>query len=237
MVSAGRKDRQFVVVIAPHADDEVLGCGGTIAQHVERGDHVAVVVVADRVDRYPGVRERVVEQEREGAKRAQSVLGYQRLVFVGLEATHVETVGMEVLVTRFERLLSERLPDVTYIPNGTDSHQDHRFVYKAACTAMRTVGPTPVGCILMYETLSSTDQSLVAAAQRFVPNRHVVIGEEALDRKLDALRMYPKELHQFPHSRSVDGVTYLARVRGMECGSEAAEAFMVLRWWDGVWKS
>jgi LmbE family N-acetylglucosaminyl deacetylase len=81
---------------------------------------------------------------------------------------------------------------------------------------------------MMYEVPSSTEQSPYLPYMAFAPNFHVDISS-GINTKLKALRCYETEKRVFPHPRSEEAVTILARKRGVEAGYTHAEAFMIVR--------
>lgn len=216
-----------VLVIAPHMDDEVLGVGGTIAKHVERGDQVCVGVVANRAygHRY---EETAIEREQDAARRAQQLLGYQELRFLNLPDEQLDRALIDLIVP-LERLYAEVRPEIVYTCHRGDSHQDHRAVCEASVVVCRAIAPYRPAQLVCYEVSSSTDQGAVGWGWQFVPNRYEALPASCVDKKLHALQCYERESRPFPHPRSLEGVRVALRKRGVEVGCEAAEAFMVMR--------
>src|SRR5215475_2581167 len=209
-----------ILVCAAHPDDEVLGCGGTIARHVTEGNKVNVVYLAD------GVSSRAVDNEQillrhEAAIRAQKVLGIQGIpVFYDYPDQKLDTIHLLKLVQSIEHVCH---PNIVYTHHLGDLNADHRRVTEAALIAFRPLPGSTVEAIYGFETLSSTEW---ASEEIFVPTRFVAID---LEKKLAALKEYQSEMRDFPHPRSYDGVRALAMLRGMTVGLPTAEAFTVLR--------
>jgi len=214
-----------VLVIAPHMDDEVLGCGGAIVRHLQAGDDVAVCVVANRAysHRYEAP---LIEREKSACRTAQEVLGYNDLFFLGLPDEQLDQSQIKLIVP-LEEIVARVHPAIAYLPHQGDLNQDHRAVFQAALVACRPHG-SPVKIIRVYEVPSSTDQVPAQGAWPFLPNYYVDLSG-VLDLKIQALNCYETESRPFPHPRSREGLIALSRKRGMEVGLEAAEAFMVLR--------
>ena len=215
-----------MLVIAPHMDDEVLGVGGTISRHVDSGDLVTVCVVANRAYGHQ-YSEELIAEERESACRAQEILGYQELHFLGLPDERLDAVLQDIIIP-LEQVYQRVKPGLVYVNHRGDINQDHQAVFRAAMVVCRPYGGNHLRKLYAYEVPSSTDQAPPLPENAFLPNRYVDISGY-LDRKLSALRCYQRELREFPHPRSIDGVTTYARKRGSEVGMEAAEGFMVLR--------
>ena len=214
-----------VLVIAPHMDDEVLGVGGSIARHISSGDEVAVCIVANRAygHQYDAS---LIEEQKDAARQAQSILGYQHLQFLDLPDEQLDDKLINIIVP-LERVYLDHKPDMVYINHGGDIHQDHQAVYKAARIVCRPTGVHRARMMFAYEIPSSTEQSVSYLERQFMPNLYVNI-ESYLERKIEALTCYKRESRSFPHPRSLEGVRIYAKKRGTEAGLSAAEAFSVI---------
>lgn len=213
-----------VLVIAPHMDDEVLGVGGTIAKHVNRGDEVYVSVVANRAYEHKYDADKI-RAEMECAESAWEVLGYRNLEFINCPDERL--VFHETLVV-LEETIECTEPNIVYIPHRGDLNQDHQTVFHAASVALRPHANKEVDSILCYEVPSSTDQAPPFPEYAFQPNFYVNI-EDTLDKKVTALKCYKTENRPFPFPRSPEGIITMAKKRGMESGYNAAEAFIIMR--------
>jgi len=215
-----------VLVIAPHMDDEVLGCGGTIARHVERGDNVFVCFVAHRVYNHQYNDERN-EVEKKHANRAKEVLNYKEPVFFGLNDERLDACIQDIIIP-LEEYITRIKPQIVYSPFCNDNNQDHQAVAKAVQVVLRPVAVPFVERWLMYETPSSTEQAPSVGTLGFQPNVYYSI-ENYLDKKLKAIACYETEVRPFPNPRSPEGIKALAMKRGMDCGLEYAESFILVR--------
>jgi LmbE family N-acetylglucosaminyl deacetylase len=210
-----------ILVIAPHCLDEVLGCGGTLAREADSGARIAVVVLFGDGTGPDAPRRAAIQQ-------AAGVLGIGRFRFGGLPESRGDTVPLVEVVGIVERQVREMRPDTVYIPHGGSLHIDHQVTFRAAVTATRPLPDSPVRKVYATEILSSTEWAPATTSTPFRPNRFVDI-EATLKRKMQALEYYRCEMRDPPHSRSVDSVRALARLRGTSVGIEAAEAFEVVR--------
>jgi LmbE family N-acetylglucosaminyl deacetylase len=220
-VRAGR-----MLVVSPHADDETLGPGGTIARFVHAGGEVTVLTVTgDLPPVYPpGVWEMTVDESR----LAHAILGVKRSIFWERPAVTLGQVPVYELNHEFLKVVEEVAPDIVLVP-FYDRHVDHRLAFESAMVALRPVGPgKDVQMVAAYETLSETHWNAPAIEPGFVPNWSVDITDE-IDVKLDAMRCYQSAIDASPIARSVDAVRSLALFRGSQVGVGFAEAFHVIR--------
>lgn len=217
-----------VVVIAPHMDDEVLGCGGVIAKHVSEGDHVSVIIVANRAYNHI-YDEAVIEREKSKTRRAQEVLGFQKLIFLNLPDEQLDDKLIDVVVPIEAALHELGVPiDVAYTCHGYDSHQDHKAVFEASLIVFRPISKYKAARFYSYEVPSATDQIPPLVHRTFLANRYVDIGP-FIDKKIEAMAAYEEESRVFPHPRSPEGLMVYAQKRGVEVGYHHAEAFFLLR--------
>lgn len=144
-----------VLVIATHADDEVLGCGGVMARHADTGDrvHVAVVTRGDPEVFPPAYVEEIFSELRS----AHQLLGGAGIHFLDFPSPRLDTVPGYVLADALRKLIFELQARVVYAPYQGDLHGDHQAVYQAALVASRPINGCPVRRLLCYETLSETD--------------------------------------------------------------------------------
>lgn len=216
-----------VLVVAAHADDEVLGCGGAIARHVHDGDNVQVIFMAD------GVSSRNGDKSDENIKRNQArdealrILGVSGYIALDLPDNRMDSMPLLDIVQAIEPLVREIQPVRIYTHHQGDLNVDHRITHQAVLTACRPIPGACVREILCFEVMSSTEWASPGFAD-FIPNAFIDIGG-FLQVKMDALASYALEMRQPPHSRSLEHIKILAAHRGMSVGVDAAEAFAVAR--------
>ncbi len=214
-----------ILIVAPHPDDEVLGCGGTIRRMVNDGHEVAVAIVTKGTPLFP---ESQVRQVREEARRAAEVLG-SSLCFLDLPVTTLHLIPEAQINKVFIDLIAERKPDTVLLPFISDRHEDHRQVFDAVMVAMRPNGRgAGVRRIACYETVSETHWAAPGIEKAFEPNWYVDIGT-TLAVKLEAMRCYQSQLAENIPARSLEAIEALARFRGSIMGLPAAEAFHIIR--------
>jgi len=217
-----------ILVIAAHSDDEVLGCGGTIAKHVNNGDLVFVTFMTDGVSSRSDVdsSEKVSVRSR-AADKALAVLGVKDIYQLNFPDNKMDTIPLLDVTQALEKVIDKIQPSVIYSHFSNDLNIDHRLTHQAVMTACRPQSWSSVKKILSFEVLSSTEWNSPSQPQ-FIPN-YIVDISNCWDRKLAALKCYEDEMRVFPHSRSYKCVEALAVLRGATHGFDKAEAFSVER--------
>jgi len=215
-----------VLIVSPHADDEVLGCGGSIARHVAQGDNVFIHIVTKAIPQIFSAD--YMDTVRAEALEAHARLGVKETMFTDFPAPMLDqTPGYEI-ADAINEVAGPWEIDWAYVPWRGDIHSDHRAVFDAALVAFRPTTRNAVSRIMAYETLSETEWALPFGDDFFKPTMFVNI-EDHLSAKLDAMRKFGSQLRDFPSSRSLEAIEALARYRGATVGVHAAESFVTIR--------
>lgn len=217
-----------ILVVAAHPDDEILGCGATLARHAAAGDRVQVLILARGLAARGAVEASEYEALEAAARSAAKIIGAQPPRFAGLPDNRLDSVALLDVIKAIETVLDELRPALVYTHHGGDLNVDHRVACEAVATACRPLPGASVRAIYAFETLSSTEWGVQSAHAAFRPNHFVAVAEH-LPTKLKALGAYETELRPWPHARSLKAVEALAQLRGASVGCAAAEAFEVLR--------
>jgi LmbE family N-acetylglucosaminyl deacetylase len=221
------------LVVAAHPDDEVLGCGATMARLAEEGESVQVLILGEgatsRADRRADAAEGEVDDLQRMSEQAAAVLGVAGVRHAGLPDNRFDAVDLLDIVKRIEQVVDEIRPSVVYCQHGGDLNIDHALTFRAVLTATRPMPGGPVDQVLAFEVSSSTEWAFQQFGPPFHPNVFVDVSS-SIDRKLAALECYASELRPAPHPRSLEAVAAMARHRGAEAGCAAAEAFSLVRW-------
>lgn len=218
-----------ILIVAAHPDDEVLGCGGTIARHVALGDVVRILLLADGVGgRLQAAEPEAVIERSKAARNAAATMGADAPILLGWPDNRLDRMELLDMIQPLEKVIREFKPSTIYTHHGGDLNVDHRLTHQAVLTACRPQPEGPVTRLLTFEIPSSTEWSSASIGAPFCPNWFVDIST-VIDQKMAALRCYGEELRSFPHARSLEGIEALARLRGSSCGVPAAEAFMLIR--------
>jgi len=225
-----------VLIFSAHPDDEVLGCGGTIAYFNSLGFDVHVVFMTNGVGARGGSQASAELNSQNGqslarqraAQSAANILGIQSIVFGQFPDNRMDSVDLLDVVQWIEQHIQRHQPEIILTHHAWDLNIDHRIVHQAVVTACR---PQPGYCVktlLFFEVPSSTEWQLLSSAHVFVPNWFIDITA-FIEVRVSALEAYSEELRDWPHSRSFRALDHLARWRGASVGFEAAEAFMLGR--------
>jgi len=219
------------LILAAHPDDEVLGCGGTIAKLADIGITIHVAFLADGVSSRmgdTGAQQAELLARRTAAQKACDILGVKSTFFGEFPDNRMDTIALLDIIKAIEVLLVTHKPDTVFTHHAGDVNIDHQRVHQGVVTACRPQRGHPVKTLLCFEVPSSTEWQLPGSTPVFAPNWFVDISD-TLERKLTALDAYAAELRAWPHPRSRQGVEHLARWRGATVGVVAAEAFALGR--------
>lgn len=220
-----------VLVVAPHADDETLGAGGSIARFARAGHDVTVAVMTGHGEAdHPLWPRSLWETIRGEAREAHAALGVRNVIYREIPAACVADYPTWKLNRDAAEVLDEVRPELLLVPFALDLHKDHREIFNAFCVAWRPVSDAGRGVreIYAYETLSETHWNVPYVEQGFMPNVHVDISE-TLEIKLQALACFKSQMHAAPATRSLQAARAQAVWRGAQIGAEAAEAFVLVR--------
>ena len=214
-----------ILVIAAHSDDEALGCSGVIARHVSEGDSVHLLFMTD------GVASRLESGDGKNrltyAQDASKILKVDSFTNLNFPDNKMDSIPLLDVVKEIEDKISELQPEIIYKHHIGDLNVDHQITHKAVVTACR---PQPDFCvkeIYAFEVLSSTEWN-TPGVEVFSPNVFIDITDY-IDIKKQVLEVYSEEMHQPPHSRSIDNALRLNALRGHSVGMDYAEALELIR--------
>ena len=200
-----------VLIVAPHADDEVLGVGGTV-EKLKNTHEFGLIVCGTR--------------ERDDAKTINNAVShYDHVRLVPYYKDEYYHANFRSIIKEIERMYIKFKPSIVYIPNKDDFNNDHTCVHKACEIAFRRFQDHQPKRILMYEVPSSTTQSF---NNNFHCNYYETLTKQHVRDKITKLMMYEDEVREYPNPRSRQGLETYARFRGMECNSEYAEGFRLM---------
>jgi LmbE family N-acetylglucosaminyl deacetylase len=218
---------KVIAVVAPHPDDETLGCGGTLLRHLAFGDRVHwIIFTGISTDR--GFSEESVRLRDEEISQVAESYGFAGIHRLDYPTTQLDRIPKADMVGALGSIVTNLGVHTLYVPYRNDAHTDHAAVFDACCVCAKTFRYPSVRSVRAYETLSETEYSLKPEDPGFHPNLFVDITG-FLDRKLQIMSIYATEMAPFPFPRSDIALRAQAQLRGTQCGASAAEAFMVLK--------
>lgn len=216
-----------ILVIAPHPDDETLGCAGTLLRHKSEGDRIHWLIMT-RMDSSIGFNQEQIANRAEQLRNVSDTYRFDSVNILDFITTRLDTMPIGDIVGGISDIVKRICPHTIYLPYRGDVHTDHKAVFDAATACMKWFRYPSVKRVLVYETLSETEFGINPDANGFRPNVFVDISSY-MEKKLHLLTIYSTEIRPFPFPRSIEAIRALATLRGAMSGCAAAEAFMLLK--------
>jgi len=222
-----------ILVVAAHPDDEVLGCGGTIAKFVFEDNEVYTLVLGEGItsrdqERNRGERESDIQDLKSQLRDANKILGVKDCFLFDFPDNRFDSVALLDIVKVIEKIKEKVAPQVVFTHHHGDLNIDHQLTFKAVMTAFRPVTGGSVKEIYSFEIPSSSEWNGPGTADFFRPNLFIDISKTK-EKKMEALKKYGVELKRYPHPRSLEAIDILSKQRGIQVGLDAAEAFETVR--------
>ncbi|MFI7087587.1 PIG-L deacetylase family protein [Streptomyces anulatus] len=215
-----------VLAVAAHADDEVLGAGGTLAEHTAAGHPVAVLILSSSATSRPGPGCETVRAHRADCARKVAELYCAELTLGDLPDNAFDTVPRLHITQTVEKAVREWQPTIVYTHSTADLSYDHQLVAAATAAATRPLPGSTVRTVLAWEVRSATEWGTERA---FRPTWFQALTPAAVALRRQALALYDSELRPWPHTRSAEALDAQLLTRGAQIGADAAEAFEVIR--------
>ncbi|RAX01871.1 MULTISPECIES: PIG-L deacetylase family protein [unclassified Photorhabdus] len=210
-----------VLVIAAHPDDEILGCGGTVALYRKMGISVTSVIFCE------GVSLRYTDQEIDMysfAQNAANKLGVTDIRYLNFPDQRLDQFNLIEIIRPLEEIIKEIRPTIIYCQYGGDINYDHELLFKATLVAVRPIEEY-IKAVFAFDTASSTEW---AYPRTFIPDTWVDITS-TLEMELQAMACYITETRDYPHPRSLEALRNRAYSWGNQVCSPASEVFMTVR--------
>ncbi len=221
-----------VLVIVAHADDEAIGCGGTLLKHSDNGDKIQIIYMTNGISaRNTLIQEKEqkeINKRLNAQQQACQLLNTDKFYNYDFPDNQMDQVPLINVTQAIEKVIDDFQPNMIYTHHGGDLNIDHRIVHQAVMTACRPQPNSTITTILTFEVNSSTEWSSTSIGDYFMPNYFIDISQ-LQTRKQQLLAYYQPEMRDFPHSRSIKAINILNQWRGNQVGLERAEAFMLIR--------
>jgi len=217
------------LVVAPHPDDELLGCGGTLLKRSSEGATIGWLLMTAMTPEAGWSQEKILSRNKE-IDRVASGLGIStdNVFKLGFPTAQLDQVPSSELIASIGVVFQKFRPEEVLLPHPGDIHSDHRITFESCSACTKWFRYPSVERVLTYETLSETEFGLDQVSPAFRPNLFVDITDQ-LGLKLKLLQIYQSELGKYPFPRSIEAVRSLSMLRGSQRGVMAAEAFQILR--------
>tara|TARA_B100001142_G_C14164674_1_gene589831 strand:+ start:190 stop:885 length:696 start_codon:yes stop_codon:yes gene_type:complete len=219
--------KKNILIIAPHPDDETLGCGGTIFKHKKKGDNVylAIITSVKRITDSNGNITKLykdsITQNSENQK-IKRFYNFKKIFYLNFPTTRLDEIPFGEITKSIDNVIKDIKPEVIYLPTIHDSHTDHNITVKATLSCVKWFRNKSIKRVLGYEVLSETNFNYFEDS--FKPCVYIDISS-FLEKKIKAMKIYKTEISKHPFPRSEDAIKSLAKLRGSESGYKAAEAF------------
>lgn len=200
-----------ILVLAPHTDDVELGCGGSMVKFLEAGREIFWVVFSKSSVEPPFPLDAPLQELREAA----AVLGVnlENLIILNYQVRHLPEFRQEIL-EHLIRIKEQVDPDLVLMPSLTDIHQDHSTVAQEGLRAFKHIS------ILGYEDPWNH--------LHFNSSSFIHLEKRHIEKKIAALKRYESQAQRLYMDEKF--IESLARTRGVQIGTQYAEAFEVVRW-------
>ncbi len=215
-----------VLILSPHADDEILGCGGFISKYSKQKYLINVLILTNANKGAPEVySSKEINQIRNESKKANNLIGTKKLFFENLPALNLNNYPLYKISSIINKYIININPEIVLIPSSNDINDDHKIIFKTAKVAMRPNRKNNLKKILSYEVLSETEWN--ENEKSFNPNYFVSLNKADINNKVKAFLQYKSQVKKFPHPRSKEAIINLSKVRGSQAFMQYAEAFKV----------
>lgn len=216
-----------VICIAPHPDDETLGCGGTILKHKENGDNIYWLIIT-HISKKEGYGEEAISKRNKEIEAVSREYNFDEVFNLELPTTKLDIIPKNILIESISKIIKSVKPQILFLPNKSDIHSDHKVTFDATISATKSFRCPYIRKTLMYEVVSETEYAPALCANTFSPNFFSDITYY-LNKKLTIMKKYESEVGVHPFPRSVTNIKALATFRGAMAGVKYAEAFTVLK--------
>jgi LmbE family N-acetylglucosaminyl deacetylase len=216
-----------VLVVAPHPDDETLGCGGTLLRHKSNGDTLHWIIMTN-ITIESGYTQAQVDDRKHVISKVSESYGFESVFQAEFPTTALDTVPMKSLIGYVSTVFNKVKPDTVYVPFNGDVHTDHRYVFDAVSACVKPFRYPFIRRVLAYQTLSETEYNIQPERSGFTPNVWVDISD-SLEQKINIMRMYTGEMGKHPFPRSEESLRAQAILEGARASRHFAEGFMLLQ--------
>ena len=223
-----KQTKKNVLIVVAHSDDESFGCGGLLKSLSEKKYKLYAISFTDGVGSRGKRTEKDIEERKKHSIKASKILGFRWLAQYNFPDNQLDKITLLEIVKIIEKHKKILNPELVITHNFYDLNIDHRIIAEATLTAFRPEPKSKCKEIITFEIPSSTDYRMLKRSKNFVPNYFINI-QKYLNSKIKAIKSYKNELKKPPHSRSIEGIRNLSKIRGNQSGVQYAEAYEIIR--------
>lgn len=217
-----------VLIIAPHADDEILGCGGIIAKY--KKTNFTILICTNANNGAPELFSKsYIDKVRKEAKSSHKFLGIKKTIYLNLPAPRLDQYPIYKISNMINEIIKKKNYDTVFFPNISDLHIDHKIIAHSTIVATRPMNNQMKLNLISYETLSETEWGSIESENTFSPNFYISLSKLDLERKIKSFNFFQSQKINFNHPRSAKGIKSLAEYRGKFISENYAEAFKIVR--------
>lgn len=215
-----------ILIVAPHPDDETLGCGGALLKYKNNNDKIYWMIVTNIHSRN-GWTESMVKKRQQEIDTVANSYGFEKTYKLDYPSIMLDTIPYREIIEKMNEVLEQVQPTIIFIPYCSDVHSDHRVTFNAVYSCTKNFRKPYIEKIYMYETLSETEFAPALQATSFIPNVYIDVTDY-FEKKIEIMKLYDTEIMAEPWPRSISSIRALGRYRGSRIAVQYAEAFMLL---------
>ena len=220
-------DNKKILIISPHPDDEIIGCGGLIAKCKLLKSTVSVLYVTVGSSRQLVTGKTDFETRKSEIQDVSKYGNFDyKILFEDKYFVELGTLPQKKLIDLVEDYIEDKKPDLVFIPMGNSYNQDHRATFEASITALR---PAPISVRHMVKNVFVYEEPYNWTLNNsFKPNFYLNT-EDVENEKIKLMKLHFTQDREFPFARSKENLIARMKIRGSECGLRSAEAYQLLR--------
>ena len=215
------------LIIVAHPDDESFGMAGTIIKNSKKEDFYVVFLSDGERGRYKigQYNRKIVTSRYAKAEKVKKLLGIKEFFFLNFIDQRLDSISSLDITQKLEKIITKIKPSTIYTHFENDLNQDHKICFNCAAVAIRPYRNPYIKKILTFEVPSSSG---VYPGNSFNPNFYVRLSKTNFKKKIEAIKLYGKEVEEGDQPRSIKKITALMSYRGSPINAEYAEAFHII---------
>lgn len=212
-----------ILVISPHPDDEILGCGGLLSLLKNKQKYWMIIT---KMTEHDGFSYSQITKRENEIKKIISLLNFKKYFNLGFRAANLNRNQLNLLIKRMSEVIKIIKPDTIFSPFLHDSHSDHFYTAHALNHILKWFRFPFIKKCYVYETISETNFNFLKK-NKFFPNVYFNVSS-TIKKKIQLMKIYKSEIKKYPFPRSIEAIKSLASVRGSESGYRYAEGFKLI---------